>query len=171
MYRYFYLAYLFALAPAVVAGEFELKREVSQFASLQDFDGAEEFQRYVDNYVQDCIDHTGGTTKTRWCFIVSGQLWDRELNKYYQQLQVLLTEAERASLLESQRSWIKDRDRTIELNSSLLDWVYEDMNGTMFSAMRSGDAHAAITPMVKQRALLLKRWADLKRQGQMRSNW
>jgi uncharacterized protein YecT (DUF1311 family) len=120
--------------------------------------------------VQSCIDSTAVNTKTIPCF-VSYELWDRELNKYYQRLQDLFNQDERAKLLESQRLWIKDRDRTVELNSSLLDWRYEGLRGTMFNAMRAGDADEAIAPMVKQRALLLKHWVDLRKAGQLQEHW
>lgn len=151
------------------SGGFESK-EIDDFPHLEDFGGLAEFQDYIDDYARSCIDNTDVNTRTIPCF-VSYELWDRELNKYYQQLRELLTKEERASLLESQRLWIKSRDRTVELNSSLLDWRYEGMRGTMFNAMRSGDADEAIAPMVRQRAMFLKRWVDLKKYGQVRSNW
>ncbi|WBU42656.1 MULTISPECIES: lysozyme inhibitor LprI family protein [Marinobacter] len=149
--------------------EFQTK-EIHKFAFLEDFETVEAFQEYIDEYVQSCIDSTSINTKTIPCF-VSYELWDRELNKYYQQLQDQFTRDERALLLESQRLWIKDRDRTMELNSSLLDWRYEGVRGTMFNAMRAGDADESLAPMVRQRALLLKRWAELRKAGQLRDIW
>ena len=145
-------------------------REINEFAYLEDFESAQAFQEYIDEYVQSCIDNTAVNTKTIPCF-VSYELWDRELNKYYQRLQDLFTQDERGKLLESQRLWIKDRDRTVEVNSSLLDWRYEGLRGTMFNAMRAGDADEAIAPMVRQRALLLKHWGDLREGGQLGENW
>lgn len=151
------------------ATEFQTK-EIHEFAFLEELETVEAFQKYIDEYVQSCIDSTLINTKTIPCF-VSYELWDRELNKYYRQLQDLFTKEERALLLESQRLWIKDRDRTIELNSSLLDWHYAGLRGTMFNAMRAGDADEAIAPMVRQRALLLKHWVDLRKTGQLRDTW
>ncbi|MEC7815054.1 MAG: lysozyme inhibitor LprI family protein [Pseudomonadota bacterium] len=141
-----------------------------EFQYLEDFESDGAFQEYIDEYVQCCIDSTLITAKTIPCF-VSYEVWDRELNKYYQQLQDQFTQDERALLLESQRLWISDRDRTVELNSSLLDWKYEGVSGAMFDAMRAGDADEAIAPMVRQRALLLRHWADLKKAGQYRNDW
>lgn len=158
------------------SNEFQMK-EINEFAYLEDFETVEAFQEHIDEYVQSCIDSTAINTdstaintKTIPCF-VSYELWDRELNRYYQQLRDLLTQDERALLLESQRLWIKDRDHTMELNSSLLDWRYEGVRGTMFSAMRAGDADELLAPMVRQRALLLKRWAELRKAGQLRDIW
>lgn len=145
-------------------------REINEFAYLEDFESAQAFQEYIDEYVQSCIDNSAVNTQTIPCF-VSYELWDRELNKYYQQLQDQFTQDERAMLLESQRLWIKDRNRTVELNSSLLDWRYEGLSGTMFNAMRAGDADEAVAPMVRQRALLLKHWGDQREAGQLRDNW
>lgn len=151
------------------SNEFQTK-EINEFGYLEDFETVGAFQEYIDEYVQSCIDSTLIDTKTIPCF-VSYELWDRELNKYYQRLQDLFNQDERAKLLESQRLWIKDRDRTVELNSSLLDWRYEGLSGTMFNAMRAGDAGEAIAPMVRQRALLLKHWGDLREAGRLRDNW
>lgn len=151
------------------SNEFQ-KKDINEFGYLEDFETVGAFQEYIDDYVQSCIDSTLIDTKTIPCF-VSYELWDRELNKYYQRLQDLFNQDERAKLLESQRLWIKDRDRTVELNSSLLDWRYEGLRGTMFNAMRAGDADEAIAPMVKQRALLLKHWVDLREAGRLRDNW
>jgi|SRR5690554_403310 len=151
------------------SNEFQMK-EINEFAYLEDFETVEAFQEHIDEYVQSCIDSTAINTKTIPCF-VSYELWDRELNRYYQQLRDLFTQDERALLLESQRLWIKDRDHTMELNSSLLDWRYEGVRGTMFSAMRAGDADESLAPMVRQRALLLKRWAELRKAGQLRDIW
>lgn len=142
------------------SSDFQIK-EISEFAYLDDFDSAADFQSYIDEYIQACIDNTNINTKTISCF-VGYKIWDRELNKYYDQLRDLLSHEMQALLLESQRSWIKDRDQTIELNSALLDLHYEDLKGTMFYAMRAGDVAETITPIVKQRALLLKKWVDLK---------
>lgn len=142
-------------------------KEITEFARLEDFDSTDDFQAYIDDYVQLCLDRTGGNSSSIPCF-VGYKLWDRELNHYYQKLRALVSSEERASLLDSQRLWIQDRDRTITLNSALLDWRYENVNGTMYYAMRAGDAAGAIAPMVKQRALLLQYWVDLKMFGQYR---
>ncbi|WP_431474619.1 lysozyme inhibitor LprI family protein [Marinobacter sp. KM021] len=149
--------------------EFQTK-EVDEFSRLEEFDTVNEFQSYIDDYVQSCIDNTFINTKTVPCF-VGYKIWDRELNDYYQKLKILCSPEENVLLLQSQRLWIQNRDRTIEINSAFLDWLYEDMDGTMFVAMRAGRAEDAITPMVKQRALLLKRWVDLKIKGQYRDSW
>ena len=72
----------------------------------------------------------------------------------------LLQEKERKLLQESQRTWIQERDQSTEFNSRLLDIKYEGEIGTMYSLMRADDVDRLMTPVVKQRTLLLKAWYE-----------
>ena len=74
----------------------------------------------------------------------------------------ILGEQEKNLLKESQLAWIKERDKTIDFNSLLLDKKYTT-TGTMYVLMRARDADAVITLIVKQRALLLKKWLEFIR--------
>ena len=71
----------------------------------------------------------------------------------------ILGEKERKLLKESQLVWIKEREKTIDFNSAILDKKYST-TGTMYMLMRAGDADKMITPIVKERALLLKNWFE-----------
>ena len=59
-------------------------------------------------------------------------------------------------LKKSQKSWLKKRELSIESNSRLLDKKYTEP-GTIYLLIRAGDADSAITPIIKQRALFLKK--------------
>lgn len=72
----------------------------------------------------------------------------------------VLGEKERELLKESQLEWIKERDKSIALNSRLLDDKYANETGTLYSLLRANDADSMMTPIVKQRALLLKKWLE-----------
>ncbi|TOQ61868.1 hypothetical protein CGG90_24800, partial [Vibrio parahaemolyticus] len=69
-------------------------------------------------------------------------------------------DAGKKSLKDSQISWLNTRDKTIEFNSLLLDERYKDKVGTMYIAMRAGDADQAVSPIIKHRALLIKSWLE-----------
>ncbi len=71
----------------------------------------------------------------------------------------VLGEKEKKLLKESQIAWIKEREKTINFNSAILDKKYPT-TGTMYMLMRADDADEMITPIVKQRALLLKNWFE-----------
>ena len=133
-------------------------KHIDEFPPLNFYATVEEFEASYQGYVQDCLDNTGGGTGGIPCFI-GNELWDRELNNYYGKLKSLLNEKEASALRESQRTWIKERDLSIKFNSMLLDRKYSQQ-GTMFALMRAGAADKAITPIVKQRALVLKSWYD-----------
>lgn len=155
---------LFVVPFIAFAGYYPYKK-ANDFKKLESFQSVEQFEAYYKEYVQHCLDNTGGGTGGISCF-VSYDLWDRELNLYYNKLMSLLEEKERKLLKESQLAWIKEKEKTVEFNSALLDKKYTEP-GTMYLLMRAGDADRTITPIVKNRALLLKKWLeDLKYQQQ-----
>ena len=142
----------------VHAVNFEYKK-VNDFNILSSFNTVHEFEESYASYVQNCLDHTGGGTGGIPCFIGS-KLWDRELNIYYKKLGEILNNKEKSLLKESQRAWIKERDASIEFNSILLNRDYSKQ-GTMYALMRAGRVDEMITPIIKERALVLKRWFEL----------
>lgn len=133
-------------------------KNADDFKKLESFKSVEQFESNYKNYIQHCLDNTGGGTGGIPCF-VGYELWDRELNIYYNKLMSILGEKGRNLLKESQRAWIKEKEKTIEFNSVLLDKKYTGM-GTMYELMRASDVEETITPIVKNRALLLKKWSE-----------
>lgn len=150
------------ISPCVASSaEFPYKK-VDDFKTLDPFKSVEEFEASYKNYVQQCLDNTGGGSGGILCF-VGYDLWDRELNIYYNRLMKVLGEKERKLLKESQLAWIKERDKSIDFNSRLLDNKYKKP-GTMYLLMRAGDADEMMSPVVKQRALILKKWFEFVKQ-------
>lgn len=137
-------------------------KTIKDFDTLSSFKSPKEFETNYKKYIQNCLDNTGGGTGGISCFI-GYEMWDRELNIYYKKLYALLNKNERKLLKQSQKDWLKERDSSIKFNSLLLDNIYTG-SGTMYASMRAGDADATATPIVKQRALLLKMWYDQKKQ-------
>jgi uncharacterized protein YecT (DUF1311 family) len=134
-------------------------KKIDDFKTLESFKSVDEFESSYNKYVQECADNTGGGTGGIPC-LTGYELWDRELNIYYSRLMKVLGEKEKELLKESQREWIKEREKSIDFNSSLLDKKYKDETGTMYSLMRAGEADSMMTPIAKQRALLLKKWLE-----------
>lgn len=135
-------------------------KDINSFKALNDFNTIEEFEKYYNSYIQECLDNGYGGTGSIPCF-VSYELWDKELNFYYKKLLTKLNPNEKELLKKSQRKWVESRDLSIQFNSSLLDKTYLE-EGTMYLLMRAGDADSLISPIVKERALTLKRWYDIK---------
>ena len=133
-------------------------KKIADFKTLESFKSVDEFESSYKKYTQHCLDNTYGGSGGASCFI-GYDLWDRELNIYYAKLMKTLKGKERDLLKESQIAWIKERDKTIDFNSALLDKTYAT-TGTMYILMRAGDSDAMMTPVVKQRALLLKKWLE-----------
>jgi uncharacterized protein YecT (DUF1311 family) len=145
-----------ALLSIVLSAEQYKYKDLKEFKTLDSFKSVEEFETYYERYVQDCLDNTYAGTMGIPCY-VGYDLWDRELNKYYKKLHFKLNPKEKQILEESQRTWIKDRDLSIKLNSMMLDKEFVN-EGTLYSLIRAGAADGAITPIIKQRALLLRSW-------------
>ncbi len=134
-------------------------KKIDDFKTLESFKSVDEFEAYYKEYIQNCLDNTGGGTGGIQCFN-SYDIWDRELNIYYKKLMSILGKKEKQMLKASQLAWINERDKSIDFNSSLLDIEYKNEMGTMYALMRTGDADRLITPIIKQRALQLKSWFE-----------
>ena len=57
-------------------------KKADDFKKLESFKSVEQFEANYKKYVQHCLDNTGGGTGGIPCF-VGYDLWDRELNTYY----------------------------------------------------------------------------------------
>lgn len=128
---------------------------------LRDFSSINLFDEYLEKNKADCLDKSLGGTRAVSCFSAYYQAWDTELNYYYNLLRTELNKDEKQKLKLAQLAWIKSRDATIEFNSVVLDRNYADKEETMFVAMRSGDVSKTLVPIIKKRALLLKKWHEV----------
>lgn len=149
---------LFLIMTSSVTFAFDYKK-TDDFKKLESFKSVDEFESYYNKYVHKCLDNTGGGTGGIPCFI-GHELWDRELNIYYNRLMKVLGKKEKELLKESQLEWISARDKAMALNSVLLDNKYKNETGTMYSLMRADDADEIMTSVVRQRALLLRKWLE-----------
>lgn len=140
------------------ASNFEYK-EVDKFETLNEYANTGEFEKSYKPYIQDCLDNSGGGTGGIRC-LIDYEIWDRELNIYYNKLYNMVNEEGKEILKASQLAWLRERDLSIEFNSHILDQEYEGKVGTLHLLMRSDDANEAIAPIVKQRALVLKNWYE-----------
>jgi uncharacterized protein YecT (DUF1311 family) len=132
----------------------------NDFPPLSKFKDVEAFESQYREYIQTCLDNTGGGTRSILCFI-GYEMWDRELNIYYKELHRKLGHAGKNALRQSQIAWLKERDLSIRFNSILLERKYQEKQGTMYSLMRAGDADKMMIPIVKQRALYLKNASNI----------
>jgi uncharacterized protein YecT (DUF1311 family) len=148
---------LFLTTEVSFAFDYQYKK-IDAFQTLESFKSIDAFESIYKKYTQHCLDNTGGGSGAASCFI-GYEMWDRELNIYYTKLMKILGENEKNLLKESQLAWIKERDKSIDFNSRLLDNKYTE-SGTMYIAMRAGDVNRIMTPVVKQRALILKSWFE-----------
>ncbi len=136
-------------------------KQAQDFEWLESFRSVDAFEANYRAYVQDCLDHTYGGSGGVPCFIGEA-IWDREMNRYYKRLLSLLDEEEKKLLRNSQRAWLKMRDSSIAFGMRLLGRTEE--TGSMYALMRAGDIDSMVTPMVKQRALMLKQWWESLRE-------
>ena len=153
-----FFAILLGVSTSVQAVNYDYKT-VEDFEPLSNFSSVESFEKNYQRYTQDCLDNTGGGTGGIKCFI-SYKIWDRELNIYYNKVYKSLDKNGKVLLKKSQLTWIAERDQSSAFNSFLIDKEYAGKKGTMYSLLKAGDASKAISPIVKQRALVLKGWYE-----------
>ncbi len=94
---------------------------------------------------------TGGGGGAR-CATRAEQLWDKELNKVYKELQGRLTLKERNVLISSQRIWIQYRNAEFKLIDSMYSFEKGSMNISFNAHARKG--------VVMKRTLALKHYLE-----------
>lgn len=156
--KIFILAILGNLVLSSTSFAFEQKT-VEELKKLSDFKTVDEFVNYQNNYTQECLDNGFGGSGSIPCF-VSYKLWDRELNIYYKNFFNLLNKREQEYLKKLQTKWLETRDLTMEYNNMLVSEEYSD-EGSMYELLAAGHLDKLNTPMVKERALLLKSWYEM----------
>ena len=156
--KIFILAILGNLVLSSTSFAFEQKT-VEELKKLSDFKTVDEFVNYQNNYTQECLDNGFGGSGSIPCF-VSYKLWDRELNIYYKKFFNLLNKREQEYLKKLQTKWLETRDLTMEYNNMLVSEEYSD-EGSMYELLATGHLDKLNTPMVKERALLLKSWYEM----------
>jgi uncharacterized protein YecT (DUF1311 family) len=106
----------------------------------------------IDKIHQSCVKKDSTTIGMTNCTYEAYDMWDKELNKNYNELMNQLRPQGKQVLKAAQREWLEYRDK--EFN--LIDQIYSQLEGTMYIPMRVDDR----LQIVKQRALLLKKYAD-----------
>ncbi len=107
----------------------------------------------IDKALETCIDKDSSTAGMTRCADKALEMWDKELNRAYNELSAKLDPKGKQSLKAAQMDWIKYRDSEY----GLIDLVYSGLQGTMYIPMRI----EARTDIVRKRAVALKDYIDL----------
>jgi uncharacterized protein YecT (DUF1311 family) len=151
---------MLVFASNIFAGTLGYKyKEVSDFKALESFPSVEAFEASYESYIGDCANNTGGGVGGVPCFI-AGEMWDRELNVYYNRLISKLNSEDEGLLKNSQREWIKSRDLTLDFSSKTF-WAKYKEPGSMYQLMGAADYDSILAAIVKQRVLWLKNRLEL----------
>lgn len=127
-------------------------KTIEDFPTLEDFGNIDKFEAYYKKYVQDCLDNTMGGSGGIPCYL-GDDLWDRELNIYYQRLREMLSPEDQIVLRDAQRAWITERDLTLRLTSAITNDIYPS-DGTMWQLLSAGDSNRIAEQMAKDRTLI-----------------
>ncbi len=93
--------------------------------------GEKEKKHPIDEWLEKCIEKDSSTAGMINCSNKAYDMWDKELNKVYQELIKKLSPEERKLLIESQRQWIRFRDAEFKF----IDKFYYSEKATMFYPM------------------------------------
>ncbi len=137
------------------ASAFEVKSP-EQFPFLRESASVSEFEQQIQDYESSCLNEFAGSTSGLQCF-VGFSLWQREVDFYFSALNSQLTGEAQDQLKINQGVWQQYLQNTREMNFQLLIQKYPNP-GTVFVYLRAKDAHEALTPIVRARALLLRQW-------------
>jgi uncharacterized protein YecT (DUF1311 family) len=109
----------------------------------------------IDIQIENCHrDKANQTTRGMiTCEQLGLELWDKELNKTYNELMPRLNREEKEALKKSQRSWIAYRDQEIIFSSRF----YTKMQGTMWGLV----ATSRKREITRARAIELKEYLEV----------
>jgi uncharacterized protein YecT (DUF1311 family) len=99
----------------------------------------------LDVKIEKLAEAAGSTAESTEVFEKGQEMWDKELNRVYQELKKILPEKSFATLKDSQLKWIAFRDAQIAFINS----CYDHYDGTMYIPMRA----SAIMEVTRARAL------------------
>jgi len=88
----------------------------------------------IDAWLTKCFDQDSSTVAMRECSHKAYAMWDKELNKNYQNLMKALSPEGKKLLKNAQLSWIKFRDQEFKLN----DEIMGSKQGTMYLLTSDG---------------------------------
>ena len=117
--------------------------------------GQTEEKHPIDIQRENCLDIDSNQTTIGMvdCERITADLWDKQLNEYYNSLMKLLNKEEKQSLKESQLKWLEYRDSEMKFYGSF----YNNMDGTICKIVAAGRR----CDVIRTRALELKEYLDI----------
>jgi uncharacterized protein YecT (DUF1311 family) len=110
----------------------------------------------LDVKVEKLSDEAKSTADSTGAYTKGLELWDREMNRVYQEMKKVLPEKSFAALKASQVQWLAYRDAQIAFINS----CYDQYEGTMFQPMRA----SAIMEVTRARALDLGKRLEMHKE-------
>jgi uncharacterized protein YecT (DUF1311 family) len=110
----------------------------------------------LDTKIEKLADDAKSTHESTAAYSTGLELWDKELNRVYQELKKTLPEKSFAALKASQVQWLAYRDAQIAFINS----CYDQYEGTMFQPMRA----SAIMEVTRARALDLTKRLEMHKE-------
>lgn len=117
--------------------------------------GQSEKKHPIDIKRENChsIDSNQTTLGMTNCEYITAELWDKQLNEYYNLLMTLLNKDEREILRDSQLKWIEYRDKELKFSGTF----YHNLQGTMWRIVAAG----RLCDLTRTRALEIKEYIDV----------
>lgn len=117
--------------------------------------GQSEKKHPIDIQRENChsIDSNQTTVGMTNCEYIAAELWDKQLNEYYNLLMTLLNNEEKEILKDSQLKWIEYRDKELKFSGTF----YHNLQGTMWRIV----AASRRCDLTRTRALEIKEYIDV----------
>lgn len=154
------LVLCFSLLTAVHAESKFSMQDIKSFKTMEQFKSPEIFDKYINEYIQECLDNGYGGAGSLSC-LVNYDLWDRELNIYYKRLYHKLDKQGKEILKASQKEWLRSRDLSKKMTSFVMSKINDGNGGTAQILIGAMFANNTLSPIIKSRAILLKNWCEL----------
>lgn len=128
--------------------------DISEIKSISQFRTIDDYENYLDSYIQGCLDKGSGGSASIPCH-VKHRVWPRELSLLYKKLFNASDAKGKIALEEAHQAWRAYINRSREFTGQILDKKFKSVQGTMYSLLAAGDADEMESLLLKQRIQVL----------------
>ncbi len=136
--------------------------DIDEVKSLTEFRNIDDYESYLDSYVQGCLDKGSGGSASIPCH-VKYRVWPRELDAIYKKVFNASDAKGKKTLAEARKAWEIYNSKSKEFTKQVISEKYSSVQGTMYSLLAAGDGDAIDSQLLKERIQVL--WSMMQLQA------
>ena len=136
--------------------------DISEIKSLTEFQKIDDYESYLNSYVQGCLDKGSGGSASIPCHI-KHRVWPREVDVLYEKVFNASDDSGSKAMKEARYAWKIYRHKSLELANQIIKNKYMSAPGTMYSLLAAQDSDDIHSQLLKERIQML--WSMMQLQS------